>query len=330
MKPHVFGFALLSVAAIVASIPAQAQNGSLTRSFVSSAGSDTNSCMITAPCQTFAVAYTKISANGIVAALDPGKYGPLNIVGPVTINGNGWAAITATAAGSGITVDAGTGNVTLNGLEVDGAGAAYNGIVFNAGGNLSISNCVIKDFILPAVMTGITPGTVGNGIWIAPATGTIPFSVVNTTVTNNKWAGINYQPTSGNATAIGTIDHVLATNNINEGLAVDLGNAAGGSAAVSISNSVVGNNGAGIGEVASPGTVTVTIDNDEISGNIYGLIVNSGTALVSRSVITQNASNGILSNGTGTIDSFQNNQIYANGFSTTDNVSGTVSDISPR
>src|SRR5580700_6017658 len=104
MKPHVFGLALLSVSAIVASAPAQAQNGSLTRSFVSSSGVDTNTCTIAAPCASFAQAYTKVGANGIVAALDPGKYGPIAITGPVTINGNGWAAITAPAAGNGITI----------------------------------------------------------------------------------------------------------------------------------------------------------------------------------------------------------------------------------
>jgi hypothetical protein len=88
MKSPIFGFALLSVAAVVASAPAQAQNGSLTRSFVSSAGVDSNPCTITQPCASFAQAYTKVGANGIIAALDPGKYGPLTIAGPVTINGN--------------------------------------------------------------------------------------------------------------------------------------------------------------------------------------------------------------------------------------------------
>jgi hypothetical protein len=86
MKSHVLGLALLSAIAIVASVPAQAQNGSLTRSFVSSAGVDTNACTIAAPCATFAHAYTAIGANGIIAALDPGKYGPITITGPVTIH----------------------------------------------------------------------------------------------------------------------------------------------------------------------------------------------------------------------------------------------------
>src|ERR1700733_14289905 len=109
MKSYVFGFALLSATAIVASAPAFAQNGSLTRSFVSSSGADTNPCTITQPCATFAHAYTAVGANGIVAALDPGKYGPLTISGPVTIDGNGWASITAPANSlfnGGITVHA--------------------------------------------------------------------------------------------------------------------------------------------------------------------------------------------------------------------------------
>src|SRR5580700_3364845 len=108
----------LALATIVVGAPAQAQNGTLTRSFVSSAGVDTNACTITAPCASFAQAYTKISANGIIAALDPGKYGPLNIVGPVTVNGNGWAAITGPMGNTAITINAVSGNVILTGLEI--------------------------------------------------------------------------------------------------------------------------------------------------------------------------------------------------------------------
>src|ERR1700722_15675965 len=94
---------LAAALAFAVTMSAHAQNGTLTRSFVSSSGVDSNPCTITAPCASFAQAYTKVEANGIVAALDPGKLGPLTIPGPVTINGNGWAAITETAGGNGIT-----------------------------------------------------------------------------------------------------------------------------------------------------------------------------------------------------------------------------------
>src|SRR5580704_14914363 len=117
---------ILSLPILVASLAFSAQAeaaGTLTRSFVSSTGVDTNACTITAPCATFAAAYAAVVTNGIVAALDPGKYGPLTISTPVTIDGNGWAAITAPANNYGITVTATSGNVVLRGLTIDGAEA---------------------------------------------------------------------------------------------------------------------------------------------------------------------------------------------------------------
>jgi hypothetical protein len=175
-------FALLSTTLALAQA-AQA-SGTLTRTFVSSAGSNSNPCTITAPCASFATAYAAVLPNGIIAALDPGRYGPVTITGPVTINGYGWAAITAPAAGNGITITAGSGNVTLTGLEIDGASAAYNGIVFHSGGNLVVKNCVLKDFVLN------NPPSSGNGIWIAPTSGTITFAIVDTIVSNSQEAGI--------------------------------------------------------------------------------------------------------------------------------------------
>ena len=51
--------------------------------------------------------------------------GPLTITGPVTINGNGWAAITGPASGNAITINANSGDkIALIGLEIDGANAA--------------------------------------------------------------------------------------------------------------------------------------------------------------------------------------------------------------
>jgi hypothetical protein len=320
MKSCVLGFALLSAIAIVANAPAQAQNGSLTRSFVSSAGVDTNGCTITAPCATFATAYTKISANGIIAALDPGKYGPIAITGPVTINGNGWAAITATAQGAGITINAVSGNVTLTGLEIDGAGAAYNGIVFNSGGNLVVKNCVLKDFVGSSNLTG-------NGIWIAPTSGTITFTIVDTIVSNSVEAGIHYLPLSGSATATGVIDHVVVTGSaLYSGIAADMDLASGGSVAISISNSVISNNPAfGVYAYAPHGSIAMTLDNDEISYNFDGISITSSTTMVlGRSTITNNAGYGIYNNGT--IDTFQNNQIYGNG---NDNAVGGNNPLTP-
>jgi hypothetical protein len=279
----------------------------LTRTFVSSSGVDSNPCNISAPCATFAAAYNAVLINGIVAALDPGKYGPLTITYPVTINGNGWAAITGTAQGSGITINAGSGNVVLTGLEIDGAGAAYNGIVFNSGTSLTVSNCIVKDFIG-------NNGISGNGIMIAPTSGTIDFTIVNTIALNNGSAGIFYLPTSGSATAIGAIDHVVAANNT-IGMAVDLSAASGGSAAVTISNSVANNNtDDGIVTASATATVTVTVDRDEVSSNSTGVNVGANTTvLLSRSVIATNSIYGVSNSGTA--GSSGDNRISGNGSS---------------
>jgi hypothetical protein len=136
--------------------PAAAQTGSLTRSFVSSAGVDSNPCTITQPCATFAQAYTKLAANGIIAALDPGKYGPITIIGPVTINGNGWATITGPAGGTAITVNAGPNDaVKLSGLELDGANTSEHGISFVGGKSLIISNCIVRQFYYGIVLSAV-------------------------------------------------------------------------------------------------------------------------------------------------------------------------------
>jgi hypothetical protein len=277
----------------------------LTRTFVSSSGADSNPCTIAAPCATFAHAFPLTDAGGILAALDPGKYGPLTITYPVTINGNGWAAITAPAQGNGITINAGSGNILLSGLEVDGAGAAYNGIVFNSGTSLTVSNSIVKDFIS-------SNGTSGNGIMIAPTSGTIDFTIVNTIALNNGSAGVHYLPTSGSAMAIGAIDHVTAANNT-IGMAVDLSAASAGSAAVTISNSIANNNtGDGIVTASAAGTVTVTADRDEVSSNGTGVGVGANTTvLLSRSVIAQNSAYGISNSGIAA--SSGDNRISGNG-----------------
>jgi Divergent InlB B-repeat domain/Periplasmic copper-binding protein (NosD) len=292
----------------------------LTRTFVSSSGIDINPCTIAAPCATFARAYTVTQPKGIVAALDPGKYGPLTITYPITVNGNGWAAITGTAQGSGITINAGSGNVILTGLEVDGAGAAYNGIVFNSGNSLTVSNCIVKDFIS-------ANGTSGNGIMIAPTSGPVDFTIVNTTALNNGSAGIHYLPASGSATATGAIDHVIAANNA-IGMAVDLSAASAGSAAVTISNSIANNNTSdGILTASAAGTVTVTVDRDEVSSNGTGVAVGANTSvLLSRSVIAKNSTYGISNSGTA--GSSEDNRIAGNGSS---NIHGTaLTDVSQQ
>jgi hypothetical protein len=221
----------------VLSLPASAA-GSLTRTFVSSTGSDSSPCTVTQPCATFVAAYNAVAPNGIVAALDPGKYGPLTITGPVTINGNGWAAIPATAQGNGITVNAGASdNVSLTGLEIDGAQAGYNGIVFNSASSLTVTDCVVQNMVQDQGGDANT----GNGILLQPTSGTIAIAITKTTVSNNGWAGLDYLPPSGSPTVNAIFDRITATAN-DFGIGVISNNTSGGATSVSLTNSIASNN----------------------------------------------------------------------------------------
>jgi hypothetical protein len=296
----------LLTATLVLALPAQA---SLTRTFVSAAGSDSNPCTITQPCATFAHAYSLTAASGIIAALDPGKYGPLTITGAITINGNGWAAITAPAAGARITITAGASdNVALIGLEIDGAGAGYDGIVLNSAGSLTVTNCTLQNFAWDGLNA-----TTGVGILMQPTSGTLAFTITNTTASNNGNTGIYFLPPSGSPTVNGVIDHVVADAN-RSGIDVDAVYATGGSIVVTISNSIASNNNAGISAGRGSATLKVSIDNVTISGNGIGINAeNPANVLLGRSVITGNGSTGVF-NGTSpnTFGSYLDNRINLN------------------
>jgi hypothetical protein len=308
---HIFLSCAVLTTTLAFAVPAQATL--LTRTFVSATGSDSNPCTITQPCASFAHAYSLTAPNGIIAALDPGKYGPLTIIGPITINGNGWSAITAPAAGNGITINAGASDtITLTGLEIDGAGAGYDGIVFNSGGSLIVTNCLVKDF----VENGSFSNTTGDGILIQPTSGNLNFIITETRVTNNQFNGIAYLAPSGSPNTKGVIDHVVATANGNGIVIIPLA-VSGGKTLVAISNTVAsdnGNSGFDIDNSTSGAYLLVSIDNVSATENNTGIIAN-GTpeVLLGRSVITLNnlygVQNGVTSNS---FDTYKDNRILAN------------------
>jgi hypothetical protein len=297
----------LLITTLALALPAQA---SLTRTFVSSAGSDSNPCTITQPCASFAHAYSLTAAGGIVAALDPGKYGPLTITAAITINGYGWAAITAPAAGNGITITAGaTDNVALIGLEIDGAGAGYDGIVLNSAGSLTVTNCTVQNFFFDG-----SHAATGDGILLQPTTGALAFTITNTTASNNGNAGIFYFPPSGSASANGVIDHVVADAN-GQGISVEPLNETAGSVVVTISKSIASNNTfTGISTNGGSATLKVSIDNVTASGNSGGIqAFPPANVLLGRSVITGNSTGVNNQTSPNTFYTYKDNRINLNG-----------------
>jgi hypothetical protein len=304
MKCIVLPLALLT-GTLALSLPAAA-SGSLTRTFVSSAGVDSNPCTITQPCASFAAAYAAVASGGIVAALDPGKYGPLLITGPVTINGNGWSAITAPNFGYGIIVNAGEFDaVTLTGLEIDGTGGGEAGILVNGAGVLAISNCVIQNFAANG----------GTGVLMQPTSGAFDFVITDAKLSNNAFAGISYAPQSGMGGTTGVIDHVATYAN-RYGILIDTSQMSPGDLQqATVSNSVVSDNSIyGIYVNTTTAQANVSIDNVTVNGNATAGILANGIAhvMLGRSVITQNSTGVINSTSPNTFYTYRDNRINLN------------------
>ena len=273
------------------------------RVFVASYGNDANPCTFGSPCKTFQQAVNVVDAGGEVTAIDSAGFGPISISKAVTITSPDGveAGIVPTAGGDAIDINAGaTDAIVLRGLTLNGAGvAASNGIVFNSGAALTVTNCLVQNF----------PDTGGNGdfgILIRPTTGTVTFAVTNTMVANNGAIGIYYSPPSGSPDVQGVIDRVVATGN-GYGIAIFPVATSGGSLTATISNSIANNNTkSGIFAQSGPGPFKLTIDNMNSSSNGTGVL---GTAhanvLLSRSVVT--------GNGTGIDNSTSQNTFYTYG-----------------
>jgi Right handed beta helix region len=311
---------IAAAVALAITLPAVSAQAQATRAFVSAAGSDSNNCInVLTPCRHFQAAYNAMSNGGEIDVLDPANYGALTVTHKLSIVGRGWATLSPVSGAAAITINAGSSDtITISGVQLDGAGTtSTNGIVFNSGSSLTVTNSVLENFVLD----GGSDANTGNGILLQPAAGTLAFTITNTTASNNGGAGIYYFPLAGSPTVNGVIDHVVADAN-QLGIAVFPGAATGGSIVVTISDSIASNNSSmGIVTGAGSATLKVSIDNVTLSGNSYGIFASTpANVLLGRSVITGN-SIGVQNDTSGTFGSYQDNRINLN---TTSDVSGPL------
>src|SRR5262249_15722395 len=120
-----------------------------TRTFVSGTGLDTNPCTRTAPCLTFAHAFSVTASPGEIDVLDPGNFGSLNVnAKTLTVDGSAAGGGILATSGNGITVNPGAINpvVVIRGLSIKGGGTGSNGIAFVGGSELHVEDVVIDGF----------------------------------------------------------------------------------------------------------------------------------------------------------------------------------------
>jgi hypothetical protein len=263
------------------------------RTWVSGVGDDANPCSRTAPCKTFAGAISKTAVGGEINALDPAGYGVVTITKSITIDGGGTLASILAAGSNGIIVNAGASDVvTIRNVAINGFNTGLNGIRFLGGGALHIERCAIFGFTQ-------------RGIDAEPIASSMLF-VLDTVLSNNDGGGILIKP---GLNIGGSMDRVRLDGNL-------YGVRAENNANVTIRDSVAaGNITNGFQAASTGGWVQINLENSTAVNNAGAGVATSGAAagvIMSNSTIMSNAQ-GINTSAGGTIYSFGNNKIIANG-----------------
>ena len=296
-------FRLLAAGLVVGLVGAGAAQAQATRTWVSGLGDDANPCSRTAPCKTFAGAYSRTAVGGEIDVLDPGGFGAVTISKSLSIEAEGTIAGVVVAGTNGIVVNTQIGDtVTLRGLTIEGIGQGLNGITFIGGGTLNVENCTINDFTQ-------------KGINFAPTVaGTSHLFVDNTKVRNNNNAanggGILVAPTGAGVLADASIENTQLTHNLFGINALD-------NSTVNVKNSTAAaNQFNGFSAVSNAGGAALMfIDQGFANGNgLSGVRAHNPAAKVwVTGVSLANNVNGFLLEGGGHINSFSNNHNNGNG-----------------
>lgn len=117
--------------------------------YVSATGTDAGACSAAASaCRTFAYAIGQTSGGGEVKALNAGDFGPFTVNKALTVTGVDGATVAQTSAADAVTISAGPFDaVNLIGLTIEGPnGAAILGVKVNSAANVTIKNCVVRNF----------------------------------------------------------------------------------------------------------------------------------------------------------------------------------------
>lgn len=283
--------------AILHAAPAHAQ---ATRTWVTgSGGSDANPCSRTAPCQTFAGAFSKTAVNGIINCIDSGAYGTVTISKSITIDCHEQTAGVLASSTTGVTINLTTSvaldplqTVRLRNLNIDGSGSCGAGCGTRTGirgiNILSAKEVHLEDMFIQ--------NFVNEGVRDARTTTSGKLYIRNSVVRDNAGTGVTVAST-GVPQVNAEIENSYISKNAN-GVAVAANNN------LVVSRSVMtGNTTAGA--QADPSGV-LAIDSSTISSNVTGVQATAGSTV--RLSNTNISFNGTGVNGATT--SFGNNRIF--------------------
>jgi len=257
-----------------------------------------NPCSRTAPCKTFAGAISKTATGGIINALDSAGFGTLTITKAITVDATPFMGGMLAGGVAGVIVNAGTADVFLRGLDIEGTGGGTRGIRILAAGRVEIDRCRIAQF----TQRGISVET----------SAAVSVTVNNTLVHGNTGDGIVFQPSAGTPTNRGEIKDSVIDNNTGNGIFVQ-------SARVHVTDSVVGMNGTGARADATTGVAVLSFIRSTVTQNANGLISQNGANAFIRleqMTLEDNLTSGFQVLGGSQIFSYKDNYIEGNGANT--------------
>jgi hypothetical protein len=285
--------ALIAILVATATLPFRTAEAAPGRVFVAAQGSDANACTFASPCRTFQHAHDVVAAGGEIDVLDPAGYGGLTIAKAISIQGHGYAGVSA-ASGDVITVSAGSGKVNLRGLLLDGLGTAGDGVHFNSGALLNIQDCLIRNS--------------SRGIVFSPSALSRLF-VSNTRIADTGSTALEISPLSGGTAAV-VIEDAAAVGSGSTGLLLN----GSGQSQITISNSTIAHHAVNGIWLNFSGLTSVFVRNSTIADNSGVGLRASGSNNVIRlthSSITGNGT-GVLAETAGQVLSFGDNSLGGN------------------
>jgi hypothetical protein len=131
-----------AVAVAMLALP-QVASAQSNRTWVSGVGDDANPCSRTAPCKTFAGAFSKTATNGGINCIDPGPYGSVTITKSIVIDCRFALASVLVSGSNGITINAPDGHVVLRNIDIDGIatpGTGFAGIKIQAAASMHVED----------------------------------------------------------------------------------------------------------------------------------------------------------------------------------------------
>lgn len=271
---RLFVFLATVFALFLHTVPSYAQ---ASRTWVSGLGDDVNPCSRTAPCKTFAGAISKTATGGEIDVLDSAGFGAVTITKALTIDGGGQIASVLVSGTNAIVVQAGTGNVILRNLSINGTGTGLSGIVFTSAASLIVENCRIFGFA-------------SNGIAISPASGTSHIAILNTILSNNNQGGIQAKSTGGTTTV--TVTGVQAIHN---GFGIGADTSGGGTVSMMVDHTTANENTGNGLQGLGTGT-TILMSNSMFSHNDTGWNITAPAQVFSfvNNIINQNTTNNLV------------------------------------